>query len=189
MAAVDDVASAIIEEHPGLDQMQLHKLLYFVQAASLVWQETPAFDVEIEAWTWGPVTRVIAGRYAQFDKRPIDEPVAGNPERVNKELRETIKRVVQEYGDLSGPQLARLTKGPGSPWRLVRRDLPDDAWCDREIPRSLIANYHGQHGVLRPKELSPSDKQLAQKYLEGDKRALADLLEKTTGTRPRISPA
>ncbi|MEX2557345.1 MAG: type II toxin-antitoxin system antitoxin SocA domain-containing protein [Actinomycetota bacterium] len=187
MASVDDVAAAIISEHPGLDQMQLHKLLYFVQAASLVWQDTPAFDVEIEAWTWGPVTRVIAGRYMQFDKRPIRDPVAGDSKHLDSELRQTIKKVVERYGDLSGPTLAKLTKAPESPWRQVRRGLPDDAWSDREIPRSLIRRYHRQHGVLGTR-LTPTEKRLAQRYLENrDTEALADLFEEATGARPQIS--
>jgi len=32
-----DVAAAILEQRPGLTQMQLHKLTYLVQAADLAW--------------------------------------------------------------------------------------------------------------------------------------------------------
>ncbi|HEX9978628.1 MAG TPA: type II toxin-antitoxin system antitoxin SocA domain-containing protein, partial [Acidimicrobiia bacterium] len=58
-----DVAAALIEMRPGPDQMQLHKLLYLVQAAHLAWYGSPAFRERIEAWRWGPMVRRVAGHY------------------------------------------------------------------------------------------------------------------------------
>src|SRR3990172_2564950 len=125
-----DVAAAVIERHPGLDQMQLHKLLYFVQAASLAWFEEPAFAERIEAWQYGPVVRRVAGLYMDFDTDPIPAPVRGRADRLDKRLSWVVDRVVAEFGHQSGVALARLTKVDHGPWQIARGDLGPEAPSD-----------------------------------------------------------
>src|SRR5947208_2123639 len=126
LPSAEDVAAAIIETRPGVDQMQLHKLLYLVQAAHLSWLEGPAFSGRIEAWKWGPVVRGVAGTYMQYESIPIQKPESGRSEQLPTDTRWVVKRVVEEFGNLSGPDLARITKDrEGSPWRAARGDLPE----------------------------------------------------------------
>lgn len=188
MASALDVAAAILERHSPnqeIDQMKLHKLVYFVQAGSLAWFDSPAFDEAIEAWAWGPVTRGVAGYYKDFGKSPIPEPVAGSADGLDERTAWLVERVLTEYGDLTGPVLARLTKGPGSPWRQVRGDLPDGAPSDQEIPPEVIREFHRSHGVL-PSRPTKEETRLAERFFEGDKEALADLIEGTAGVRPTV---
>jgi len=184
--SADDVAAALIQLHPGLDQMQLHKLLYLVQAGSLAWFEKPAFTERIEAWQHGPVVRGIAGRYKSFGRNPIDKPVMGNAERLSDRTRWIVDRVLDEFGGMSGPQLARLVKEPGMPWKEARGPIPDSAHSDAEITPKIMLEWHRRYGVVRVVPTT-AENELANRFLDGDNDALADLFEAATGVRPALS--
>lgn len=181
-----DIAAAIIEEHPGLTQMQVHKLLYLVQAANLAWFGEPAFTQRIEAWQKGPVVRDVAGHYMEFDWSRIYEPVSGDSDELSSRTRWVVQRIVSEFGDTEGPELADLVKQIGSPWRQARGDLPPEAKSGDEISVDSIEAFHRVHGVV---PTAPSEQELAlvDRFVEGDKEALADLFEIATGTRPAVS--
>lgn len=179
-----DVAAAVLETRPGLDQMQLHKLLYLVQAASLAWCDTPAFSDRIEAWSYGPVVRGVAGHYKGFGKSRIEASVSGNGSLVSDRTAAILRRVVERYGDLSGPELARLTKGSGSPWAESRAS-GEYREAGAEITVEAMRRYHRAHGVT-PIIATAAQGELAERFLAGDDDALADLMEGTTGVRPRI---
>jgi uncharacterized phage-associated protein len=182
-----DIAAAIIEEHPGLTQMQVHKLLYLVQAANLAWFGEPAFTQRIEAWQDGPVVRYVAGHYMEFEWSRIYEPVSGDSDELSPRTRWVVKRIVSDFGDLSGPELASLTKQEtDSPWRQVRGDLPADAKSGDEIPLDVIEAFHRLHGVV-PTAPSEEEAALVGRFVEGDEDALADLFESVTGKRPVVS--
>src|SRR5260221_11586367 len=55
--SVFDVAAYIIKKMGPVSAMKLHKLIYYCQAWSLVWDERPLFQEKIEAWANGPVIR------------------------------------------------------------------------------------------------------------------------------------
>ena len=48
-----------------IDEMKLHKLLYFVQRESLVSLDKPAFSEAIQAWKFGPAVPVVHSKYAK----------------------------------------------------------------------------------------------------------------------------
>lgn len=167
--------------------MQLHKLLYLIQAANLAWFGEPAFEERIEAWQWGPVVRGVAGAYMGFKSEPIDEPISGNPNRLDDRTAWVVDRVVTRYADKDGPTLAKLVKGKGTPWRAVRHDLPDSAKSDREIPPSLIEDFHRRMG-LTPLKLKPGHQRLAERFFEGDHHALEQLFERVAGVEATVEP-
>ena len=180
-----DVAAALIKSRPGIDQMQLHKLLYLVQASSLAWFDTPAYEEAIEAWIYGPVTRTVAGHYKQYGNQPIERPASGDEAKLSKRTKWIVGQVVNEFGDLDGFTLADLLKQPEGPWHTTRRDLPEEASSDREIPLKVIADYHRVHGIV-PEEPTPEENGLAQRFFDGDDEALAELFETSTGVRTRL---
>ncbi len=165
--------------------MKLHKLAYFVQAGSLAFFDVAAFNEPIEAWKYGPMVRTMAGHYMQFEGNPIPGPVAGSSGNLDERTSWIVDRVLAEYGDLTGPELAKLTKGPGSPWRQVRGDLPPEEPSDLEIPQPLIGDFHRTHGVF-PADPTPEENALAQRFFDGDDEALADLTERVTGIRATV---
>lgn len=64
MEDVKDIASYICSQyklrfHRGIDEMKLHKLLYFVQRKSIAETGQPMFDAVFHAWKYGPVLPTI----------------------------------------------------------------------------------------------------------------------------------
>lgn len=55
MVSCFDVVKYILEKQGPMSQMKLHKLLYYCQAWSLVWDDMPLFHERLEAWGSGPV--------------------------------------------------------------------------------------------------------------------------------------
>ncbi len=53
--SVESVAAYILSQHGKLSAMKLQKLVYYCQAWSLVWDEAPLFQEQIQAWANGPV--------------------------------------------------------------------------------------------------------------------------------------
>ena len=60
---VFDVAAYIIKQIGVVPATKLHKLVYYSQAWSLVWDELPLFREPIEAWANGPVVRSLYARH------------------------------------------------------------------------------------------------------------------------------
>jgi len=57
-----DVAAFILNQQGEMPAIKLHSLVYYSQAWSLVWDETPLFPERVEAWATGPI---IPELYAQ----------------------------------------------------------------------------------------------------------------------------
>lgn len=55
MTTVFDVARYILKKHGPRATMNLHKLVYYCQAWSLVWTDKPLFHEKFVAWPCGPV--------------------------------------------------------------------------------------------------------------------------------------
>ena len=92
--------------------MQLHKLLYYVQAYHLVWEGCPAFGEDIEAWDMGPV---VADLWRD-EKRGagVRRSGRGLPESV----RNTVTNVLHRYGHMTGKALSDATHAE-DPWRCT----------------------------------------------------------------------
>ncbi len=80
MYSAVDIASIICsryQENYGkrIDEMKLHKLLYFVQRESFIQTGKPLFSEEFEAWKFGPVMTEIRWRYKinSFPECNIDD--------------------------------------------------------------------------------------------------------------------
>ena len=136
---VFDVASYILERMQPMTTMKLQKLVYYSQAWSLVWDEAPLFEENIEAWANGPVVRELfdyhRGMY-EISAIPI-----GNPRLLNQEQQETIDAVLEYYGDKSAQWLIELTHME-DPWIQARNGLPPLERGDRIISLDTIADYY-----------------------------------------------
>ena len=70
MERIIDVAQYIFREYEKLsstpiDEMKLHKLLYFAQRESFAITGAPMFAENFEGWKYGPVSRVVRNCYTQ----------------------------------------------------------------------------------------------------------------------------
>ena len=114
-----DVAAYILRERGTMSTMKLQKLVYYSQAWSLVWDEKPLFQDEIEAWTYGPVIRNLYEEHrGQF---MVSEITSGHPELLGAVERETVDAVLEFYGDESAIWLRDLSHME-DPWKDARKE-------------------------------------------------------------------
>lgn len=139
MASVHDVASYILHKQGSLSTWKLQKLAYYSQAWSLVWDEKPLFDAQIQAWADGPVIpelyRLHRGKYS------VSRWPEGSGARLTKAEKETIDGVLASYGQLSGRQLSLITHNE-APWKDAREGLAPTERCTKQIkPADMKAFY------------------------------------------------
>ncbi|MBD5559942.1 MAG: SocA family protein [Clostridia bacterium] len=135
MERVQDVAKRLNRLYQAdndgerIDEMRLHKLLYFVQRESLLRTGEPMFEDEFEGWKYGPVIRYVRNAYAHgvlFE---------GPSEEISEEAADMIQFVYDRYKKLSPWKLSLLSHGEYS-WRNAREGLTQDQNGSR--PLSLL---------------------------------------------------
>lgn len=140
MASVFDVAAYILKRRSPMTAMKLQKLVYYCQAWSLVWDDAPIFPERIEAWANGPVVRELYEAHrGMFRVRDVPH---GDPDKLDKDQRETADAVLKFYGDKPSQWLSDLTHQE-APWRDARRGFASGEYCDREITTAAMAEYYG----------------------------------------------
>ena len=101
-----------------VSNLKLQKILYFIQAQFLVFNENhePCFRDQIEAWTFGPVVPEVYRQYRLYGNAHI--PSLDNEEDfglIAKNDSEMIDEVVYECAGYTASQLVELTHHQ-SPW-------------------------------------------------------------------------
>lgn len=107
----------------NLDEMKLHKLLYFTQRESLAITGEPMFPEEFEGWKYGPVCLEVRKRFARE---------AGIPGGVGNFDMDTMaislasayiaKNIILQYGSCEAGKLNELSLGEMS-WKNARKGL------------------------------------------------------------------
>ncbi|MCY4233389.1 MAG: DUF4065 domain-containing protein [Bacteroidetes bacterium] len=139
MVSVFDVVAYILDKKGTVSTWKLQKLVYYCQAWSLVWDETPLFDEEIQAWINGPVCPVLYEQHkGSFF---VSEISGGKPENLNHTQIETIDAVLDFYGDKPPQWLSTLTHME-DPWKKARRGLPPRERGKNVITLESMAEYY-----------------------------------------------
>lgn len=136
---VFDVAAYILEKKGTMSTMKLQKLVYYSQAWSLVWDETPLFQENIEAWANGPVVRDLFDYHRGMYE--ISEIPIGNPRLLDQEQRDTVDAILEYYGHRPAQWLIDLTHME-EPWIQARKGLPPLERGNRVIPLDTMAHYY-----------------------------------------------
>ena len=141
---VHDAAAYILARKGRMPAVKWHKLLYYSQAWSLVWDDRPLFKARIEAWANGPVVPAVydlhRGHYS------VRSWPAGNPDALDTDARETIDAVLDFYGTKSSTWLSSLTHKE-DPWKNARGDLLPGQIGNQEITQAAMAEYY--HGLVQ----------------------------------------
>ncbi|MGA1356893.1 MAG: Panacea domain-containing protein [Prochlorothrix sp.] len=122
MARAIDVAKYICAKAGPMTAVKLQKLVYYCQAWSLVWDEEPLFEEEIQAWANGPVVPTLYQvHWGQFK---VDEAMfgSGDVEVLTENQRDSIDKVLEAFQDKSGQWLSELSHRE-LPWKEARGDL------------------------------------------------------------------
>lgn len=124
MERILDVAAYICKKYKeftsvSLDEMKLHKLLYFMQRESFAILGKPAFEGNFEGWKYGPVCREIRGNYYEGE-------IYSEVNDISDEMKYIANNIILEYGSLASWKLSELSHNDSS-WKNARIGLsPDD---------------------------------------------------------------
>ena len=114
---------------------KLQKLLYYIQAWSLAFNNTPVFDDQIEAWLHGPVIPQVYHKYKEYGFLSIDFLEDVYVEFLDKKL---IDDILSKYAIYDADFLEMRTHIE-SPWREARQG-------DKIITHDMMRRYY--KGVL-----------------------------------------
>lgn len=121
MADVLKIASYIAERYKRdfkerIDEMKLHKLLYFTQREALIQTDKPMFDAFFYGWKYGPVLLEIREGYRNdtLHNQPSEETI--------KKYQEVFDKIFEHYAVKDSWSLSRLSHGELS-WKNARIGL------------------------------------------------------------------
>ncbi len=136
-----DVAQYILQAKGPVTAMKLQKLVYYCQAWSLVWDDAPLFDEQIQAWANGPVCPELYNlhRGMFLIHGPLSVGAAGALSDVQ---RETIDAVLLAYSSRTSHWLSDLTHSE-APWNDAREGMPGGARGSQEITHAAMAEFYG----------------------------------------------
>jgi len=99
-----------------MDEMKMHKLMYFAQRESLMYNHEPLFDDTFYGWKFGPVLKVVRSAYMS------DSLSSKDYEKVSDDTMNLLKNVLMRYGSLSSWKLSGLSHEEFS-WKKARKGL------------------------------------------------------------------
>lgn len=108
--------------------LKLQKLLYYIQGLSSFIFDKPAFNSDIYAWSYGPVSEEIYEKYK--GRNPIVIPKEDI--KLSPGLKRVIEIVISSYGRMEAEKLIELTHDE-DPWKNTKKNSV--------IEFNLIRNY------------------------------------------------
>ena len=144
MYSVLTIADEILKHAKRLERtltpMQLNKIAYISQGASLAMLQRPMFSDRIEAWKYGPVIPTLYQATKKYGRAEIPANLIDkdSPDALDNDTQALLKEVVEKYSHLTGIQLSSSTHRPGTPWYQVYE--PDV--MGKEIPTHIIREHY-----------------------------------------------
>lgn len=131
MEDVVKVASYICQRYQQqfskrIDEMKLHKLLYFTQRESIIQTGEPIFEDCFEAWKYGPVLVIIRQCYKN------DRLHEMLPASAKEQYKSVFDTVFDTYASKDTWSLSSITHGEYA-WQQARRKIRPD-----ELSHELI---------------------------------------------------
>lgn len=115
-----------------IDEMKLHKLLYFTQRETMIVTGGAMFEEQFEAWKYGPVMVQIRELYRdgmEFERAQEEEL---------RPYKMVFDYVFENYAVKDSWSLSMLTHGEKC-WQIARKGVAQDAQCDVLIKTEDIA--------------------------------------------------
>ena len=102
-----------------IDEMKLHKLLYFTQRESIIQTGEPLFEDCFEAWKYGPV---LVGIRQRYKSDTLHEEL---PDAVKERYRKVFDTVFETYAPKDAWSLSSITHGEYA-WQEARQRIVPD---------------------------------------------------------------
>lgn len=131
MESILNVANFIFEEYKKIantviDEMKLHKLLYFAQRECLAITNEPLFNESFEAWQYGPVCPLVRSYYTR------DGIMCDGLKSISSTSAYIVKNVILQYGCYSSWKLSELSHKEIS-WKNARNGIPLNERCCKTL--------------------------------------------------------
>lgn len=130
MERIIDVAQYVFDRyrkvaHENIDEMKLHKLLYFCQRESYAILGKPMFREKMQGWRHGPVSPLVRSYLS-------DDGMNCETKAVSAEAAYIINNVVEQYAPIASWKLSDMTHREKS-WLHAREGLAADQRGNREL--------------------------------------------------------
>ena len=114
-----------------IDEMKLHKMLYFAQRESFIQNDEPLFAETFYGWKFGPVLKEIRAAYRDNTfLSSVDDSVIAR-------IQSVMDKVFEEYADKDSWSLSRVTHGEIA-WKNSRKGVSDGVNSDYPIANEDI---------------------------------------------------
>lgn len=110
------IVTKCVQDGCPISNLQLQKILYFVQLDSLKQTKLPAFSDDIEAWKFGPVVPDVYYHFCGFGALPILATYKINPELASNS---SLNNVVKRKREMDPWDLVEEAHEPGKPWATI----------------------------------------------------------------------
>lgn len=122
MRSAQQVAMYVIEkcciDGCAVSNLQLQKILYYLQVAFLRNFGYTCFDDDIEAWKFGPVVRSVYNKYCGYGSLKICE-VYSDDNIFDREEENCVNSIIEDKRIAKPWNLVRDTHAKGKAWDLV----------------------------------------------------------------------
>lgn len=118
-----------------IDEMKLHKLLYFAQKESFIVKNEPLFKDDFYGWMYGPVLKEIRSYYKNDQLLSIENLYLET--EYDDTDRSILDHTYTKYSDWDSWSLSRLTHGEIS-WKNSRVGLKSSEAGNRRISKADI---------------------------------------------------
>ena len=147
------VANAFLElakkDGDSITPMKLQKLVYFAHAWSLVIFNRPLIIEDIRAWQYGPVINSLYHEFKCFGSQAInvlgtryeacsERFIIPSIKHEDKQTRELIEKVWEEYNGFSAVELSTMTHAQGSAWEVTKDAHKEGKFRDFVLDDQLI---------------------------------------------------
>lgn len=120
-----------------ISNLQLQKILYYLQVYFLKNREEPLFEDDIEAWMYGPVVPDVYYNYSMYGGKGIceeyDDIVSFKPK-----YKKRIDKIIEEKRELFPWDLVEDTHAEGKAWSKIFKNGEGNK---EVIPRWMMAFY------------------------------------------------
>lgn len=114
-----------------VDEMKMHKLMYYAQKESLISTDNLLFDEKFYGWRYGPVLMSVRNEYKKttpyFNVEPTNDDYTKN----------ILQKTLDEYGYRDGWSLSRISHDEIS-WKHARRGLSPKDNGNNELQENFM---------------------------------------------------
>lgn len=142
MENVRDIANWFLYKE-SMTHKKVQKLCYYAQAwYCTLYDGTPLFEDEIQAWVHGPVIASLYPDFADYKWSEIPKRQFNSTKFSDKVIK-VLESVYDTYKDFTGDQLESLTHSE-DPWIVARENLKPWETSTKPISCAVMREYYGK---------------------------------------------